>query len=179
LKINQEGDKLVLGFENGKIALYNINKPQNIVLLKTSQLHAAAINDIIWSKDSKIIKSISQGNMIYLDLLKDKEKLTAIYTAKGIREANWPTCGKFDWKNFNVWNNRLHMPEDITDIKESKDYLLACMANGSLKAFRNPAGKEFQEIIRLFSAPYFCSVIREDEDRFTMVFGSNGAIFGL
>jgi len=44
-------------------------------------------------------------------MLKDKEKLTAIVTSKGIEGAEWPNCGKYDWKTFHMWNSHLHTPD--------------------------------------------------------------------
>lgn len=130
-----------MGFKNGKISLYYVNKPEHIALLRTSELHAEAITDLIWSKGGTVVKSISKTNVIYLDVMKDKEQMIPIYTSKGLKETEWSTCGKFDWKNFHVWNNHLHVPSDITDIKETEEYMLVCMSEGSLKAFRNPAWK--------------------------------------
>ena len=70
--------------------------------------------------------------------------MTAVYAAKGLEGVEWPNCGKFDWKTFHIFNNRLHSADDITDVSESYDYLFAQLETGSLKIFRNPAGKDGQ-----------------------------------
>jgi hypothetical protein len=53
-----------------------------------------------------------------------------------------------------LWDDHRNLPEDVTDVKETSEYLLACMANGALKVYRNPAGKEGQELTRLFNKPF-------------------------
>jgi WD40 repeat protein len=108
LKLSPQGDKLALGYTSGKIEVFNINQPGNIVLLKSCILHSAAITELIWSEEGQFIKSISRDQLLYLDLLREKEQLVAVFGGKGLQEVEWPECGKFDWKNFHIWNNRLH-----------------------------------------------------------------------
>lgn len=82
LKFNLPGDKLALGFKTGLINIYYTNQPGSIFLLQTCNIHNSPILQLIWSEDCKAIKSISHSNLIYFDLLKDKVKLTPLYTSK-------------------------------------------------------------------------------------------------
>ena len=60
-------------------------------------------------------------------MLKESNKLTPVYASKGLEGIEWPNCGKFDWKTFQIFNNRSHSVDEITDIVESYDYLIALM----------------------------------------------------
>ena len=70
LKLNEDGDKLAIGFENGKVVIFDINNPKTIVKYKECQHHSKPIEDLIWSKNSKYLKTISKNNLIYYDLQK-------------------------------------------------------------------------------------------------------------
>lgn len=73
----------------------------------------------------------------------------------------------------------MHTPSDISNIKDSKSYLLACLENGDLKIYRNPASKTAQKLTRMFSNSFECYIINDNDTYFTAVFTSNGIIFAL
>ena len=73
----------------------------------------------------------------------------------------------------------MHTPGDISNIKDSKLYLLVCMENGDLKIYRNPASKNSQKLARMFSSAFDCHIINDSKTYFTAVFVSKGIIFAL
>ena len=68
MKLNADGSKLALGFESGKVSVFDINKPSCITLLKESTVHESGVTDVIWSSDGKYLKTISKDNLVYLEV---------------------------------------------------------------------------------------------------------------